>query len=543
MTDNNGDVPIMPLAEFVDTVFAELSSHDNKWNQHIEGFGYYDDPACWKDTIIPLVVRLYKLAQTDIAVYWWLLQQMSRVDVCKDGKEFLEKSDLYSCLLNLDSSRSRFILENSLLEHVDELHEALKANNLDAFRSFMHVEDENAIICIICRVLKRVEDVRKIYEKTLSNTEGEALRLLFSLFWRYIVYFYEAYNKDQRSCDGVVTNVLIALYQTQFRWNKGDFCMVADEIGRLWVKSLMLVYFKDKDNMPKSVSELMLNTLQSGDAKEFESLNNALNDCLTEKRKEALAKDIGGWMEMEKYATIWESVFKDKSKKVQSPFSKENVNRKHRLPVMMRNRYCFKTYIESGNGIPLTELISKSLIRSEIDDGQIHGENGGDTKKKVATKKEKPIKISGPKSTINPMPFPDTLDIAPATPKLFLEVLHSKLVSGGYLADDSVNDFVFIFGGGEIDSKGSHHAVDWKEDIKATLQAFCSAFYDMEHLQPRKKPWAKLSKLFTLAGKPISKLSENANEVYGTDSESWMKERIERAIDDAKKKALESPQE
>ena len=299
--------------------------------------------------------------------------------------------------------------------------------------------------------------------------------------------------------------------------------------------------FKDKDNMPKSVSELMLNTLQSGDAKEFESLNNALNDCLTEKRKEALAKDIGGWMEMEKYATIWESVFKDKSKKVRSPFSKENVNRKHRLPVMMRNRYCFKTYIESGNGIPLTELISKSLIRSEIDDGQIHGENGGDTKKKVATKKEKPIKTSGPKSTINPMPFPDTLDIAPATPKLFLEVLYSKLVSAKFLASDSVNDFIFVLGGAEDDANDSRHVVDWNLD-RPSLQAFCSAFYDMPNFKG-KKPWSKLTKLFTLSGQPIKKLSENANQVYGKDLESRMKGLIKSAKDDAKMKAQKSSQE
>ena len=78
MTQSNNN-PAVPLTEFVDSVFAELSSHDNKWNPHEEGYGYYDNPDCLKDTLIPLAKRLYELAQVDDKVYWWLLQLMSQV--------------------------------------------------------------------------------------------------------------------------------------------------------------------------------------------------------------------------------------------------------------------------------------------------------------------------------------------------------------------------------------------------------------------------------------------------------------------------------
>ena len=69
---------VTPLIEFVDSVFAELSSHTNEWNPHEEGYGYYDNPDCLKDTLIPLAKRLYELAQVDDKVYWWLLQLMSQ---------------------------------------------------------------------------------------------------------------------------------------------------------------------------------------------------------------------------------------------------------------------------------------------------------------------------------------------------------------------------------------------------------------------------------------------------------------------------------
>lgn len=48
MTQPNNN-PAVPLTDFVDSVFCELSSHGNKWNPHEEGYGFFDNPDCWKD--------------------------------------------------------------------------------------------------------------------------------------------------------------------------------------------------------------------------------------------------------------------------------------------------------------------------------------------------------------------------------------------------------------------------------------------------------------------------------------------------------------
>ena len=94
-------------------------------------------------------------------------------------------------------------------------------------------------------------------------------------------------------------------------------------------------------------------------------------------------------------------------------------------------------------------------------------------------------------------------------------------------------DFVFIFGGMDDDAS-NHHPVDWQDDDRATLKAFCSAFYDMPKMRGR-KPWSKLTVLFTCKGEPIEKLSVNANEVYGKDLEDRMKRLINSAIVDFEK--------
>ena len=104
IVDNNRNVPITPLSEFVDSVFAELSSHSNEWNEYLEGYGYFDNPDCWKNTLIPLAIRLYELSQTDDMVYWWLLQLMSSIYVCKDGKLDLRKRKVFEILSKLIST-------------------------------------------------------------------------------------------------------------------------------------------------------------------------------------------------------------------------------------------------------------------------------------------------------------------------------------------------------------------------------------------------------------------------------------------------------
>lgn len=355
LTADNSIKQAIPLTEFVDSVFAELSSHDNKWNPHVEDYGYYDNPDCWKDTVIPLAVRLYKLAQTDITVYWWLLRQMSVIDSCKDGKKFFGKSNVYEALSIIGLERSGFILENSVSEHVDELYEALKAKDLDTFRSYMPFEKGGALIYNICRVLKRIGDVRNIYEDTLTHTKGDALGKLFLLFRRYYQYFAETYEDEQRSCDGMTKNVFLALYQTQFREDKNDFFDVADWIGKLWMKSLMLICLKDKNRMPQSVHDVMNDVFQEGeDAKLFKSLENDFKDY----DFEALDKAEGGWLAMEKYGFIWEDVFNKEWKKSLPPFSCKIVDGKRRPVVKGRERRdnC-NIYLKSENAIPLAELL------------------------------------------------------------------------------------------------------------------------------------------------------------------------------------------
>ena len=213
----------VPLTEFVDAVFAELSSLDNEWNPHEEGYGYFDNPDCWKNTIIPLAVRLNKLAQTDLTVYWWLLREMSEIDICKDGEEYFGKGDVYALLLNLDGSCSRYILENGVPEHADELQEAMKAEDLDAFMSHMPAGEENSLIYNVCRVLRRVEDVRRIYKETLSYTSRETLGSLFLLIRRLFNYFDASYFDHRRPCDGMARNVLLALCHTAYYGDKVVF--------------------------------------------------------------------------------------------------------------------------------------------------------------------------------------------------------------------------------------------------------------------------------------------------------------------------------
>ena len=147
---------------------------------------------------------------------------LSVIDSCKDGKKFFGKSDVYETLSKIGLERSSFVLKNGLSGRVDELFEALKAQNLDTFMNYMPFERSAALIYSICRVLKRVGDVRNIYEDTLSHTKGDALGKLFLLFRRYYQYFAEAYEEEQRSCDGMAKNIFLALTRTYFAmWPKG----------------------------------------------------------------------------------------------------------------------------------------------------------------------------------------------------------------------------------------------------------------------------------------------------------------------------------
>ena len=552
IVDINGNVPVTPFLEFTDSIFAELSSPYNEWNGYSGGVSFcVDNLDSWKKTLIPLVARLYKLTQTDDMVYWWLLQLMSQVDICKDRKEDFRKKDVFDVLSQLNLKHRTIILENTVQSHVEELQKALDENAFDAFRSMLPIIDDDETIYKIGRVLKRATDVRDIYERTMTHTEGDALGILFVLFRRYYYYFADAYKENHRACDGMAKNVFLALYQTQYRDNKINFCDIAANIGNLWVRCLILAEHNHNAQMPLAVRELLSYVLQGQNTSDKHGeLYDELDKYDTEEQKERLIEKHGGWLKLEKYGFVYRFL-KEEHIKIKPPFSCKCTDVRH-LRRVRRPAQRFGDverpvqdncvpYIDSNNAIPMEylETLKAQEANKNVEIQEPVAVPNYDPEPAVKGKGHG-VKDKNKELVLKPIPFPNTLDIAPATPKLFLEVLHSKLVS---LADDSVNDFIFILGGVEVDSNGTHNAVDWKVDIRADLQAFCSAFYDMKNLPPRKKPWAKLSKLFTLAGKPIPKLSEDANEVYGKDNEHWMKKRIQSAIDDAKKKALDSPQE
>jgi hypothetical protein len=125
------------------------------------------------------------------------------------------------------------------------------------------------------------------------------------------------------------------------------------------------------------------------------------------------------------------------------------------------------------------------------------------------------------KPNIKPMYFPDEWEIPIDKRKEFLAKLHERLKGCGYLKQDSLSSFIFIFSGCEdvTDEKGDFNAVDWgkgSDQDYRQLQVLCIAFYKMrmgsnEH---KKSPWKKLTPLFTVNGNPINDLSTNASKAF-----------------------------
>lgn len=366
IVDNNRNAPITPLSEFVDSVFTELSSHSNEWNEYTEGYGYFDNPDCWKNTLIPLAIRLYELAQTDEMVYWWLLQLMSQVEICKDRKEDFRKKDVFDVLSKLNLKHRTIILENTVQNHAKELQKALDGNALDAFRSMLPIIDDDETFYKIGRVLKRAIDVRNIYERTMTHTEGDALGILFVLFRQFYYYFTDAFEENHRACDGMAKNVFLALYQTQYRVNKNNFCDIADYIGNLWVSGLILAYHNHHTQMPLAVREFLLDVLQGQNTSDKHGeLYDELDNYDNEEQKETLIEKYGGWLKLESYGFICR-VLNEERKKIMPPFSCKctDVRRVRRVRVSgnakpRKHHYrdnCYP-YLESNNAVPLEELL------------------------------------------------------------------------------------------------------------------------------------------------------------------------------------------
>ena len=354
---------VTPLTEFVDSIFAELSSHTSVWNVRLEGYGYYDNPDCWKDTLIPLAIRLYQLAQVDDKVYWWLLQLMSHVNFCKDWKEDLGKRDVFTMLSMLKRKHQRIVLEKCVPAYADELQKALDDNSLDTFRSVLPTTNENVTVCNICRVLKRATEVQSIYDDTMFHTEGDSLGKLFVLFRQYYYYFTDACKENPRSCDGMAINIFLALYRTQFCEDKVSFCSLADRIGGLWVRSLMLAYFQFGGQMPLAVKEVLQDVLQSQNADDFVQMEDDFKDNLTEEKNDLFFKSYGGWLEIENYSFIYRDVFERERPIIIPPFSCKIVgqlresNSRCKIKRMKKDipDNCVPS-LKSKNAIPLEEL-------------------------------------------------------------------------------------------------------------------------------------------------------------------------------------------
>ena len=367
LVDDNSNVPITPLSEFIDSVFAELSSQYNEWNGYSEGVYFcVDNLNSWKNTLIPLATRLYELTQTDDMIYWWLLRLMSQVDICKDREEDFRKKDVFDVLSQLNLKHRTIILENTVQSHAEELQKALDENTLDAFRSMLPIIDDDETIYKIGRVLKRAIDVRDIYERTMTHTEGDALGILFVLFRRYYSYFADAYKENHRACDGMAKNVFLALYQTQYRENKINFCDIADNIGNLWESGLILAEHNHNAQMPHAVRELLLDILQSQNTSDKHGkLYEELGRCENEEQKEKMIEKYGDWLKLERYGFIYRFL-EEEHEKILPPFSCKCADVRHVRRVRVsgnakprKHHYrdnCYP-YLESNNAVPLEELL------------------------------------------------------------------------------------------------------------------------------------------------------------------------------------------
>lgn len=200
----------------------------------------------------------------------------------------------------------------------------------------------------------------------MSHTEGDSLGRLFVLFRQYYYYFADAYKEKQRSCDGMAKNIFLALYQTQYSEDKLSLCSVADRIGGLWVRSLMLAYFQYEEQLPQTVKEVLLDVLQGQNADDFNQMKSNLNNFLTDEKKEAFVSDKGGWLEIEKYSFIYRDVLEREWPKITPPFSCKIIGRIRgkysRCRIIAGERIknelpdnCVP-YLKTKNAVPLEEL-------------------------------------------------------------------------------------------------------------------------------------------------------------------------------------------
>lgn len=510
MTDNNDNVPIMSLTEFVNTVSAELNSWVDK-----ESPCYTAVPKCWKDVIIPLVVRLNDLAQADVTVYWWLLQEMSEIDICKDAKKYFGKGDVYALLLNLDGSRSRYILENCVPEHVDELQEAMKAEDLDAFMSRMSVGEANALIYNICRVLRRVEDVRMIYKDTLSHAWGEPLGTLVLLTRGLFDYFATSYYDHHRPCDGMAYNFLLALCHTPYYGDRVFFSELMNDLGELWIKGLRMTYLSKKDQMPPLVSQAFFEVFHGDNAELLEQLQIKLNGC-PESLRPSLIKSEEGWLEIEEYFFACKRMCRGYSK---PPYDWRSMPggrvRIYREKVPGRYRVVDRLILDNET-IPMEEL--KALATSE----DVQSKQG----------------IPAQPSEFNPLPLPgqiklfkdsdcvgefETIPLSFENKDAFLRELAIVLSENNFFPRDRQESFIHAFGGSPS-SFESYSKISWMKPA-SSLFALCYVLFDEEITGN----WPRIASFFVVKGNSLD-VSNASKFKKGTNRRS-MQNYVQKALE------------
>ncbi len=516
MTQPTNNNQITTLTDFVDSVFCELKS----W-QSEESPCYIDTPYCWKDTLIPIAVRLYELAQTDSEVNWWLLKRMSQVDLCKDGEEYFGKGDVFSLLLHFDSSFSRIILEKSVPQHVDELLSALKAEKLDAFMNFMPVGEENALIYNISRVLKRVEDVRKIYKDALSQTWGEPMGVLFLLIRRLFEFFAASYYDNHRPCDGMAYNFFLALCHTPYYGDRGFFSDLMNRLGELWIRGLRMTYLCEKDQMPPVVSQAFLEVFHGENAKEFEELRIKLEGQWNEELRAKLIKSEEGWLKIENYSFVCKRMSRGYSKppydwrgkpgnvRIYSeriPGSREKVPGRYRV---------VDRIILDNEPIPMEEL------------------------KAVATSEDVPSKQGVPEqpSELKPLPIPgqiklfkdddcvgefEAIPLSFDNKDAFLRELAVVLSENNFFSRDEQENFIHAFDGTTASSE-SHSKINWKKS-EASLFALCYVLFDEEITGN----WPLIADLFVAEGKSLG--TSNASKYKKGTNRRTMQNHVKEAL-------------
>ncbi len=295
-TIDNSIKQAVPLLEFVDSVFCELKS----WQS--EDSSYYSSKKSWNDTLIPLAVRLYELAKDNDEICWWLLQKMSRIELCKDGREF-RKTDLFDVLTRLkqDSDRLRMMLKNCQLNDAEELQQAIEEGDINSFRNTLSQTD--GLVFDVGRVLRRAMAISDIYKSTVGREGMETMAELFWLIRRSLLYFAKS---SHRSCDGMAYNLFVALNISMYREYAIDFCDLLTQTGSLWVDSLMTNYFSSKDQYPQAVSQAVYKTLHGQYPYGFNTLKEKYDRCDNDEQKALLNQEHDGCLKLEKYSFVYD---------------------------------------------------------------------------------------------------------------------------------------------------------------------------------------------------------------------------------------------